>query len=143
MTLRSDGDGTQSRDLCYIENIVNANILAANYNKKFKGKCYNVACGDRISNNEILEYIKSDEKLFVTNFEDVDVEAIEFSPAPGSKITSKTLNEIKFPSSFVVGAINHRGHVSIAHGDTQITEEDSVLIFCQPKVLSKVEKLFN
>ena len=59
LMLRSDGDGTQSRDLCYIENIVSANILAANYNKKFKGKCYNVACGDRISNNEILEYLKS------------------------------------------------------------------------------------
>ncbi|SUZ68971.1 uncharacterized protein METZ01_LOCUS21825 [marine metagenome] len=93
--------------------------------------------------NEILEYIKSDEKLVVTNFEDIDVEAIEFSPEPGSKITQKPLGEISFPTASVIGAINHRGHVSIAHGDTQITEEDSVLVFCQPEVLSKVEKLFN
>ena len=93
--------------------------------------------------NEILEYIKSDEKLVVTNFEDIDVEAIEFSPRSGSKITQKPLGEISFPTASVIGAINHHGHVSIAHGDTQITEEDSVLVFCQPEVLSKVEKLFN
>ena len=35
--LRSDGDGTQSRDLCYIDNVVHANILAANSNLKFRG----------------------------------------------------------------------------------------------------------
>lgn len=56
--LRSDGDGTQSRDLCYVDNIVDANVLAALSEKKFMGKCYNIACGDRISNNEILEYFK-------------------------------------------------------------------------------------
>ena len=93
--------------------------------------------------NEILEYIKSDEKLVVTNFEDIDVEAIEFSPESGSKITQKPLGEISFPTASVIGSINHHGHVSIAHGDTQITEEDSVLVFCQPEMLSKVEKLFN
>jgi UDP-glucose 4-epimerase len=55
---RSDGDGTQSRDLCYVDNVVNANILAANSSATFNGKCYNIACGDRTSNNEILSYFK-------------------------------------------------------------------------------------
>ena len=55
--LRSDGDGSQSRDLCYIDNAVHANILAAESNKKFLGKCYNVSCGDRTTNLEILEYL--------------------------------------------------------------------------------------
>lgn len=93
--------------------------------------------------NEILEYIKSDEKLVVTNFEDIDVEAIEFSPEPGSKITQKPLGEIGFPTASVIGAINHHGHVSIAHGDTEITEEDTVLVFSLPDAIPKVEKLFN
>ena len=57
--LRSDGDGTQSRDMCYVDNVVDANVLAANASMKFMGKCYNVACGDRTTNKEILEYFKN------------------------------------------------------------------------------------
>ena len=56
---RSDGDGEQSRDMCYIDNIVSANILAAYAPNHFKGLAYNVACGDRVSNNEILDYLKN------------------------------------------------------------------------------------
>tara|TARA_B100000029_G_scaffold516383_1_gene629320 strand:- start:11551 stop:12891 length:1341 start_codon:yes stop_codon:yes gene_type:complete len=93
--------------------------------------------------NEILEYIKSDEKHLITNFEEVDVEAIEFSPNSGSIVTKRTLGDIKFPESSIVGSINHRGHVSIARYDTQISEEDSVLVFCLPNILPKVEKLFD
>jgi len=55
--LRSDGDGSQSRDLCYIDNVVHANICAATSGNKFYGKSYNVACGDRTSNSEILDYL--------------------------------------------------------------------------------------
>jgi len=55
--LRSDGDGEQSRDLCYVDNVVQANWLAANSKRTFAGDCYNVACGDRITNNQILDYL--------------------------------------------------------------------------------------
>ena len=55
---RSDGDGEQSRDMCYIDNVVYANIKAADHSLSFGGKCYNVACGDRVTNNEILEHLK-------------------------------------------------------------------------------------
>jgi len=56
--LRSDGDGTQSRDLCYVDNVVQANILAAESDMKFNGREYNIACGDRTSNNEILNFLR-------------------------------------------------------------------------------------
>ena len=58
LPLRSDGTGEQSRDMCYVDNVVEANLLAANSTKKFIGECYNVACGDRTTNNQILEYFK-------------------------------------------------------------------------------------
>jgi len=92
---------------------------------------------------EILEYIKSDEKIIVTDFEDVDVEAIEFSPEAGSKVTRNVLSEIRFPSDCVVGAVNHHGHISLAQGDTQLSEEDIVLVFVMPTVIPKIEKLFS
>ena len=56
LTLRSDGDGSQSRDMCYIDNAVDANILAATSDMKFYGKAYNVSCGDQTTNREILEF---------------------------------------------------------------------------------------
>ena len=55
---RSDGDGKQSRDMCYVDNVVSANILAANADGKFRGLAYNIACGDRTTNNEILVHLK-------------------------------------------------------------------------------------
>lgn len=57
--LRSDGDGEQTRDLCYIDNVVDANLIVALSDKEFKGDCFNVACGERTSNNEILKYFKN------------------------------------------------------------------------------------
>ena len=56
---RSDGDGEQTRDMSYIDNVVSANLLAANADKIFKGECYNIACGSRVSNNEILNTLKN------------------------------------------------------------------------------------
>ena len=58
---RSDGDGTQSRDMCYVDNVVDANMLAAFSNRKFKGDCYNIACNDYTTNGDILTY-------FIDNF---------------------------------------------------------------------------
>lgn len=52
--LRSDGTGEQSRDLCYVDNVVQANVLAATADRPMGGAVLNVACGDRTSNNEIL-----------------------------------------------------------------------------------------
>jgi len=57
---RSDGDGEQSRDMCHIDNVVSANILAANSNKKFLGECYNIACGSSVTNNQILDHLKEE-----------------------------------------------------------------------------------
>jgi nucleoside-diphosphate-sugar epimerase len=58
LPLRSDGDGTQSRDLCYIDNVVQANILVASRDNNFEGQCYNIACGDRTTNNQILDFFR-------------------------------------------------------------------------------------
>lgn len=56
--LRSDGDGNQTRDLVYVDDVVNANILAATSKKKLDGQCYNIGSGVSISNNAILDLFK-------------------------------------------------------------------------------------
>lgn len=47
-----NGDGEQSRDFTFIENVVNANLLACEANVS-GGKVYNIACGGRFTLNEL------------------------------------------------------------------------------------------
>jgi UDP-glucose 4-epimerase len=48
------GDGLQSRDFTYIDNVVEANLLAAQ-TPKIGGKVYNIACGNRFTLVEIVD----------------------------------------------------------------------------------------
>ncbi|HEY7086944.1 MAG TPA: NAD-dependent epimerase/dehydratase family protein [Tepidisphaeraceae bacterium] len=47
------GDGEQSRDFTFVHNAVHANLLAARYDKPVMGKVMNVACGQRVSLNQL------------------------------------------------------------------------------------------
>ena len=47
------GDGEQTRDFCYIDNVVEANLLAASA-RGVAGQVVNVACGQRVSVNDIV-----------------------------------------------------------------------------------------
>ena len=51
------GDGEQTRDFCFIDNTVEANLLAASTPNRLSGEVVNIACGERISLNKLLEYI--------------------------------------------------------------------------------------
>ena len=55
---RFDGDGTQTRDACYVDNVVDAIVRAIVSEREFKGAAINVACGRSISNNEVLGYLE-------------------------------------------------------------------------------------
>lgn len=54
-----NGDGETSRDFCYIENTVQANILAAVAKDEAKNQVYNVAVGDRTTLNDLYKAIKA------------------------------------------------------------------------------------
>ena len=54
-----NGDGETSRDFCFVENAVQANILAATSNDEAKANVYNVALGDRTTLIELFESLKS------------------------------------------------------------------------------------
>lgn len=54
-----NGDGETSRDFCYIDNCVQANILAATTkNQNALGQVYNIAFGERTTLNELFGLIK-------------------------------------------------------------------------------------
>ena len=54
-----NGDGETSRDFCFIENAVQANILAATAEDSGKNQVYNVALGDRTTLNTLFDSLKS------------------------------------------------------------------------------------
>jgi len=51
------GDGTQSRDFCFIDNTVAANLAAAHV-PGASGKVFNVACGTATSLNEVVKQLE-------------------------------------------------------------------------------------
>ena len=54
-----NGDGETSRDFCFIDNTVQANLLAATTeNPEAKNQVYNVAVGDRTTLNQLFEAIQ-------------------------------------------------------------------------------------
>lgn len=68
------GDGEQSRDFTYIDNVIDANLLAAE-SAMAAGQVINVACGDRITLNHLLDRLRA-----ILN---VDVHALHGPPRPG------------------------------------------------------------
>lgn len=52
-----NGDGETSRDFCYIENVVQANVLAALAGPDGQNQVYNVAYGGRTTLNELFVYL--------------------------------------------------------------------------------------
>jgi len=51
------GDGEQSRDFTFIENVVQANLLAMSADR-LHGEAINIACGERTSLNQLLSILK-------------------------------------------------------------------------------------
>lgn len=87
--LTLNGDGMQSRDFVYIDDVVTANIIAANHNEQFNGIAYNISTGISTTNNSVLKY-------FYDYFGDVSIKNdaprlgdIRFSLGNSSRIKSQ------------------------------------------------------
>ncbi|MFT6153133.1 MAG: UDP-N-acetylglucosamine 4-epimerase [Bermanella sp.] len=56
-TIYINGDGETSRDFCFVDNAVQANILAALAQEEAASQIYNVACNARTTLNELKDFI--------------------------------------------------------------------------------------
>ncbi|MCG9597821.1 NAD-dependent epimerase/dehydratase family protein [Vibrio sp. Isolate25] len=54
-----NGDGETSRDFCFIENVIQMNLLAATADDEGSNQVYNVAVGDRTTLNELYHLMKT------------------------------------------------------------------------------------
>jgi UDP-glucose 4-epimerase len=51
------GDGEQSRDFTYVDNVVEANLLALK-SEDAPGKVINIGCGEALSLNRLIAYLQ-------------------------------------------------------------------------------------
>ncbi|WP_257282672.1 NAD-dependent epimerase/dehydratase family protein [Endozoicomonas sp. SESOKO1] len=58
-TVFINGDGETSRDFCYIDNAIQANILSAVASDEAKDNVFNVAVGDRTTLNDLYQAIRT------------------------------------------------------------------------------------
>jgi nucleoside-diphosphate-sugar epimerase len=57
LSMRSDGDGSQTRDMCYVDNVVDACVKSSLVQDRLNGVILNVGCGESVSNKQILDYL--------------------------------------------------------------------------------------
>ncbi|HEY4242125.1 MAG TPA: SDR family oxidoreductase [Kofleriaceae bacterium] len=75
------GDGSNSRDFCYVDNIVQANILAATADASVTGTVYNVGCNGRTDLHELFSMIRDN---LAKDFPEVaDMQAVHEGPRAG------------------------------------------------------------
>lgn len=59
-----NGDGETSRDFCYIDNVIQANILASFAEGDAVGQIYNVAFGQSTTLNQLFEMVRNEVSAF-------------------------------------------------------------------------------
>ena len=57
--LRSDGDGSQTRDMCHVDNVVDVFVRVAAYQDRLRGEAFNAGTGFSVSNKQILTWFAS------------------------------------------------------------------------------------
>jgi len=70
------GDGNQSRDFTYVENVVQANLLAMEASA-VSGRVFNIACGQRISVNDLLSRLQEISRIRIP---------VRFEPARSGEV---------------------------------------------------------
>lgn len=95
------------------------------------------------ASNEIHRYVRRGNVVSVTELRGIKAEVIELKASPGSKITQKPIKKQKLPSGCVIGGLMCNGDVEIAVGETQVKDNDRVIVFCLPSAIDKVTNLFQ
>ncbi len=93
--------------------------------------------------NTILKYVRRGIVVSVAALRGIEAEVIEFSVEPGSRIAGRTLAEIGFPKSSLVGVVIRGDEVIVPTGQLALAHGDRVTVLALPDAVNAVEKLFQ
>jgi len=85
-----NGDGNTSRDFTFIENAVQANIKAMSHSSLSNHEVMNVACGDQVSLNELVQLLQFESDMEINaNYAPERIGDVKHSKASINKIIKK------------------------------------------------------
>lgn len=96
-----------------------------------------------ITAGKIFKFTLSDKVKFVRYMSGTDAEVMEYTVAPGSKITKACLKDIDFPKDAIIGGVIRGSESFIAIGETKIEAYDRVAVFALPEAAKEVDKFFK
>lgn len=91
----------------------------------------------------IFKFTLSDKVRFVKYMNGTDAEVLEYTVAPGSKITKEMLKDTDFPSNAIIGGVIRGSDAFIAIGSTHIEPYDRVAVFALPDAVKEVDRFFK
>ena len=93
--------------------------------------------------SRIFKFTLSDKVHSVRYMSGTDAEVLEYTAAPGSKITKGILKDVNFPVNAIIGGIIRGGDSFIAVGHSHIEPYDRVAVFALPDAVKDVDKMFR
>lgn len=96
-----------------------------------------------IAANNISRFIRKSNLVSIATLQGIDAEVFEYIAKPGSKITRKPVKSLGFPRNAIIGGFIRDGVGYITVGETQINDNDKVVVFSLPGEVKKVEKYFE
>jgi len=96
-----------------------------------------------IAANNISRFIRKGEVLAIATLEGIDAEVLEFVAQRGSPATKKAVRDLHFPKDAIIGGVIRDNDSFIIIGDSQIRENDKVVIFSLPGAVKKIAKFFE
>lgn len=93
--------------------------------------------------NDIFRYIRKGEVVAMTKLTNMNAELLEFVISPKAFVVNKSIRNLDFPRSAVIGGVIRDGIGLIATPDFVFKSGDRAVVCCLPHSISKVEKYFN
>jgi len=96
-----------------------------------------------ITASRIFKFTLSDKVRSVRYMSGTDAEVLEYTAAPGSRITKAMLKDMDFPHDAIIGGLVRGGDGIIAVGNTRIEPYDRVAVFALPDAVKEVDRMFK
>ncbi len=93
--------------------------------------------------NDIFRYIRKGEVVAMTKLTNMNAELLEFVISPKAFVVNKSIRNLDFPRSAIIGGVIRDGIGLIATPDFVFKSGDRAVVCCLPHSISKVEKYFN